>query len=47
MARTDDDSWEVAAVEAAELMARYGRRASGEVDDASPRTVFVEGQLAC
>ena len=39
--------WEVTAVAAADLMDRYGRCAAGEADDATPRTVFVEGQRTC
>ena len=35
--------WDVTSVDAAELMTRYGRREPGQVDDASPRTVFIEG----
>ncbi|SEH50155.1 methyltransferase, TIGR00027 family [Mycolicibacterium rutilum] len=42
-----EHGWDVAAVEAADLMGRYGRCAAGEVDDATPRTVFVEGQRSC
>jgi methyltransferase (TIGR00027 family) len=41
-----DHCWDVTSVDAAELMTRYGRRASGEVDDTSPRTVFVEAVLS-
>ena len=37
--------WDVNTVEAAELMTRYGRRKPEEVDEASPRTVFVEAHL--
>jgi methyltransferase (TIGR00027 family) len=37
--------WNVTSVEAAELMTRYGRCKPGEVDNASPRTVFVEAHL--
>jgi O-methyltransferase involved in polyketide biosynthesis len=37
--------WDVTSVEAAELMTRYGRREQGDVDEASPRTVFVEAHL--
>ena len=37
--------WDVTSVGAAELMARYGRRKAGEVDESSPRTVFVEAHL--
>jgi O-methyltransferase involved in polyketide biosynthesis len=40
-----DHRWEVSSVESVELMERYGRRASGEADDTTPRTVFVEGKL--
>lgn len=42
-----EHGWEVTAIEAAELMGRYGRCAAGEVDDTTPRTVFVEGQRSC
>jgi methyltransferase (TIGR00027 family) len=35
--------WDVTSVDAAELMTRYGRCEPGQVDDASPRTVFIEG----
>jgi methyltransferase (TIGR00027 family) len=37
--------WDVTSVESIDLMTRYGRREPGEVDDASPRTVFVEAHL--
>jgi methyltransferase (TIGR00027 family) len=37
--------WDVTSVGAAELMTRYGRSKPGEVDEASPRTVFVEAHL--
>lgn len=37
--------WNVTSVEAAELMTRYGRCKRGEVDEASPRTAFVEAHL--
>jgi methyltransferase (TIGR00027 family) len=37
--------WDVTSLEAAELMTRYGRREQGDVDEASPRTVFVEAHL--
>jgi methyltransferase (TIGR00027 family) len=40
-----EHSWDVASFQAAELMTRFGRCSPGEVDDASPRTVFVEGKL--
>jgi O-methyltransferase involved in polyketide biosynthesis len=39
--------WDVTSVEAAELMTRYGRCSPGEVDPATPRTVFIEGTLVC
>ena len=42
-----DHGWEVTAIAAAELMDRYGRCAVGEADDATPRTVFVEGNKMC
>jgi methyltransferase (TIGR00027 family) len=41
-----DRCWDVTSVDAAELMTRYGRGASGEVDDTTPRTVFVEAVLS-
>jgi methyltransferase (TIGR00027 family) len=41
-----EHGWDVTSVEAADLLDRYGRRATGELDDITPRTVFVEGQLA-
>jgi methyltransferase (TIGR00027 family) len=37
--------WVVTAVEAADLMQRFGRCASDNADDTTPRTVFVEGRL--
>ena len=37
--------WDVTSVGAAELMTRYGRSKPGEVDESSPRTVFVEAHL--
>jgi methyltransferase (TIGR00027 family) len=37
--------WDVTSVEAADLMTRYGRCKPGEVDDASPPTVFVDAHL--
>ena len=37
--------WDVTSVEAAELTTRYGRREPGDVDQASPHTVFVEAHL--
>jgi methyltransferase (TIGR00027 family) len=42
-----EHGWQVTSFEAAELMTRYGRCAPGRVDDAAPRTVFVEGHLVC
>jgi methyltransferase (TIGR00027 family) len=38
-----EHGWDVTSVGAAELMERYGRSKQGEVDAASPRTVFIEG----
>jgi O-methyltransferase involved in polyketide biosynthesis len=38
--------WVVTAVEAADLMQRFGRCGSANADDTTPRTVFVEGRLA-
>jgi methyltransferase (TIGR00027 family) len=40
-----EHGWNVSSVEAAELMTRYGRCKPGEVDETSPRTVFIEAQL--
>jgi methyltransferase (TIGR00027 family) len=37
--------WEVMSVEAADLMERYGRATTGELDDITPRTAFIEGHL--
>ncbi|MGH3966721.1 MAG: SAM-dependent methyltransferase [Mycobacterium sp.] len=37
--------WEVTAIEALDLMERYGRLPSGDVEEAVPRSVFVEGRL--
>lgn len=42
-----EHGWDVTSFDAAELMTRYGRCSPGQVDDASPRTVFVEGKLTC
>jgi methyltransferase (TIGR00027 family) len=42
-----EHGWEVSAVEAAELMTRYGRCTAGQVDDATPRTVFIDGHRVC
>ncbi len=42
-----DHGWDVTAINAADLMDRYGRCAAGEADDTTPRTVFVEGQRTC
>jgi methyltransferase (TIGR00027 family) len=41
-----EHGWDVTSAKAADLMDRYGRRAAGEHDDTTPRTVFVEGRLA-
>jgi len=40
-----EHNWEVSAIEARDLMNRYGRR--GPDDDVVPRTVFLEGHLIC
>lgn len=40
-----EHNWDVTSVEAAELMTRYGRCKAGEVDETSPRTVFIEAHL--
>lgn len=42
-----EHNWQVLTVESVELMTRYGRCASDQTDAATPRTVFVEGHLAC
>jgi O-methyltransferase involved in polyketide biosynthesis len=38
-----DRGWEVSAIDAADLMTRYGRAAA---EDTTPRTDFVEAKLA-
>jgi methyltransferase (TIGR00027 family) len=40
-------NWEVSAVEALDLMTRYGRCKPDQEDATAPRTVFIEGRLAC
>jgi methyltransferase (TIGR00027 family) len=40
-----EHNWEVSAIEAGDLMDRYGRR--GPDDDIVPRTVFLEAHLIC
>jgi methyltransferase (TIGR00027 family) len=40
-----EHDWEVRSFEAVELMTRYGRCSPGEVNDTTPHTVFVDGQL--
>jgi methyltransferase (TIGR00027 family) len=42
-----EHGWDVTSFGAAELMTRYGRCSPGQVDHASPRTVFVEAKLTC
>ena len=42
-----EHNWEVSAVEAVELMTRYGRWTPGQDDATAPRTVFIEGHLVC
>jgi methyltransferase (TIGR00027 family) len=37
--------WDVTSVDATELMTRYGRCKPGEIDEALPRTAFVEAHL--
>ncbi|WP_375486618.1 SAM-dependent methyltransferase [uncultured Mycobacterium sp.] len=37
--------WQVTAIEALDLMERYGRSPDGDPDDAAPRSVFIEGRL--
>ena len=38
-----EHNWEVSTVGAIELMTRYGRCTPGHADNATPRTVFIEG----
>ncbi len=40
-------NWEVSAVEALDLMTRYGRCKPDQEDATAPRTVFIEGRLVC
>ena len=40
-----EHGWNVTSFEAAELMTRYSRCSPLKVDDTTPRTVFVEGNL--
>jgi methyltransferase (TIGR00027 family) len=42
-----EHNWEVTAVEAVELMTRYGRCSPDQDDAVAPPTVFVEGHLVC
>jgi methyltransferase (TIGR00027 family) len=37
--------WVVSAIESLNLMKRYGRPPEGEVEDLTPRSVFIEGRL--
>ncbi|HZU47199.1 MAG TPA: SAM-dependent methyltransferase [Mycobacterium sp.] len=37
--------WQVTAIEALDLMERYGRSPDGDPEDAAPRSVFIEGRL--
>jgi O-methyltransferase involved in polyketide biosynthesis len=37
--------WNVTAITALDLMARNGRTAPADLDDATPQSVFVEGRL--
>ncbi|MFG1933201.1 class I SAM-dependent methyltransferase [Mycobacterium sp. NPDC048908] len=39
--------WQVTAVEARDLMKRYGRCKSDQSEDTTPRSVFIEGHLLC
>jgi len=42
-----EHNWEVSAVEAPDLMSRYGRYSAGQDDVVAPRTVFIEGHRVC
>jgi methyltransferase (TIGR00027 family) len=42
-----EHNWEVSAVEARDLMARYGRCKPDDDVASAPRTVFIEGHLIC
>jgi methyltransferase (TIGR00027 family) len=42
-----EHNWEVSAIEARDLMDRYGRWAPGQDEATAPRTVFLEGHLIC
>ena len=42
-----EHGWEVTAVEAADLMTRYGRWTPGQDDATAPRTEFIEARLTC
>jgi methyltransferase (TIGR00027 family) len=42
-----DHNWQVSAVEAVELMTRYGRCSPGHEEATIPRTVFIEGHRVC
>jgi hypothetical protein len=42
-----DHNWQASAIEARDLMTRYGRCDSNQDEAVVPRTVFVEGHLIC
>jgi methyltransferase (TIGR00027 family) len=42
-----EHNWEVSAVEARDLMTRYGRCSPDQDDVVAPRTVFIEGDRIC
>jgi len=42
-----EHNWEVSALEALNLMTRYGRCKSNQEDAVAPRTVFIEGHRVC
>jgi methyltransferase (TIGR00027 family) len=42
-----DHNWQASAIEARDLMTRYGRCDSNQDEATVPRTVFVEGHLIC
>ncbi len=41
-----EHGWQVTATEARELMARYQREAPDDIEESTPPSIFVDGQLA-
>ena len=41
-----EHGWQVTAIEARELMTRYHREAADDIEEATPPSIFVDGQLA-